>query len=232
MTVCQLRTLLILSLMCIAAISDAAAKDNRNKNHHSRWEAAIHRFEEADRKTPQPRDGVLFVGSSSIRLWNLKKSFPRLEAINHGFGGSEIADTIHFVDRIVWPFTPRVVVFYAGDNDIAGGNSAEETAKDFKTFSTQIHEQLPDTQLIYIAIKPSIARWSLSKEMSKANAAIAEQCRLDDKRIFLNIWTPMLGDNGLPKPDLFLKDGLHLNAAGYELWTKLTAAELQKISFD
>jgi lysophospholipase L1-like esterase len=232
MNIRQILTLLIPALMWVVTISDAAAEGTRKKNPHSRWEPAIRRFEEADRKNPKPRDGVLFVGSSSIRFWDLKKSFPKLEAINHGFGGSEIADTVHFVDRIVWPFTPRVIVFYAGDNDIAGGNSAEETAKDFKTFSKQLHEQLPDTQLIYVAIKPSIARWSLSKEMSKANAAIAEQCRLDDKRIFLNIWTPMLGDNGQPKPDLFLKDGLHLNAAGYELWTKLTFAELQKLSFD
>ncbi len=228
MNVHQARNLRIILLVYVTVISTTAAEGTRKNNLYSRWEPAINRFEEADRKTPQPRDGVLFAGSSSIRFWDLKKSFPKLEAINHGFGGSKIADTIHFADRIIWPFTPRVIIFYAGDNDIAGGKSAEETAKDFTNFSELLHKNLPDTQLIYIAIKPSIARWSLSDEMSKANSAIAEQCRQENNRSFLNIWTPMLGDNGLPNPDLFLKDGLHLNETGYKLWTKLTATELQK----
>jgi len=202
----------------------------QNTEPHARWEAAIRRFEKADTDERRPRDAVLFVGSSSIRMWNLKESFPGLPSINHGFGGSQIDNSIHFADRIVWPFKPRVIVFYAGDNDIAAGKSAAQVVQDYATFSTMVHEHLPDTSMVYVAIKPSIARWELSKEMAVANAEIAKRCESDDQRVFLNIWDPMLGDYGTPMKGLFLKDGLHLNAKGYGIWNDLLKIELRKLN--
>ena len=219
--------LLLISVNVLLIQSTASGRDvETKKNPHALWEKAIAAFENADQNDRRPRDGILFVGSSSIRLWDLEHSFPDLSTINHGFGGSEIADTIHFADRIVWPFSPRVIVLYAGDNDIAGGQSAQDTTEDFKTFSKQVNERLPNTRLIFIAIKPSIRRWALADEIKRANGAIADICDQDDKRVFLDIWTPMLGDDGRPRPDLFVKDGLHLNEAGYQLWTELLSAEL------
>ena len=218
--------LLFIGLLATVVVADDAAK----KNSHARWEKSILRLEQADRDNPRPRRGVLFVGSSSIRFWQLESSFPDLPVINHGFGGSQIADTIHFADRIVWPFDPKVIVFYAGDNDIAVGKSAETVANDFAAFSAMVHEKLPDTHLIYIAIKPSIARWGLAGEMKIANGNIAAQCAVDEKRTFLDIWQPMLGADGKPKADLFIKDGLHLNTAGYELWIWLVNAELARLN--
>jgi len=97
----------------------------------SRWEDAIRAFESADRGSPPPKHAVLFVGSSSIRMWDLAKGFPRRRVINRGFGGSQIADSTEFAARIIIPHAPRVVVLYAGDNDIAGGKSAEIVARDF-----------------------------------------------------------------------------------------------------
>lgn len=221
----HLRTIML--LIALAATATVTAQEAADSNPHARWEKAIQRFEEADLDDPRPREGVLFVGSSSIRFWNLKKWFPDQRVINHGFGGSQIDDTIHFADRIVWPFAPKTIVFYAGDNDIAAGKSAETVTEDFQTFSRLIHEQLPETELIYIAIKPSLARWKLSDEMKKANDAIAKQCAEEEQRRFLDIWPPMLGEDGRPRKDLFIKDGLHLNGAGYELWSQMVAAELE-----
>lgn len=229
MIVCRTILLIAAASIAVGAVPQCAGEDAEKKNPHARWERAISRFEDADLDDPRPRQGVLFVGSSSIRFWPLARSFPDLPVVGHGFGGSQIDDTIHFADRIVWPFEPKVIVFYAGDNDVAAGKSARVVADDFKTFSALVHQHLPDTHLIYIAIKPSIARWSLAEKMKQANAAIAQQCDKDDQRTFLDVWTPMLTDDGQPDPMLFVKDGLHLNKSGYQLWNELVIKELSKL---
>lgn len=224
----RLFTMLTLAAIFISGGSESLRGEEIDR--HARWESAIRRFEEADQEERRPRDAVLFVGSSSIRMWDLEKSFPGLPAINHGFGGSQIDNSIHFADRIIWPFRPRVIVFYAGDNDIAAGKSAVRVARDYATFSKRVHEHLPETSMVYVAIKPSIARWNLAEEMVVANAAIEKQCEADNQRVFLNIWDPMLGDFGTPMKDLFVKDGLHLNTKGYQIWNDLLKVELRKLN--
>lgn len=190
-----------------------------------KWDAAMKAFEEADAKSPTPRGGTVFVGSSSIRLWKLDQSFPNSGYLNRGFGGSEIADSIEHIETLVLKHKPRVVVMYAGDNDIAKKKSPETVANDFATFAARLHESLPQTKLFYIAVKPSIKRWNLITEVNAANALIANKCASDPNLIFVDIATPMLGDDGKPRPELFVEDGLHMSPAGYEIWT---AALLEK----
>ena len=163
---------------------------------------------------------VLFIGSSSIRAWNLTKWFPEHATINHGFGGSEVSDSLQFFDRIVKPLKPSMILMYAGDNDIAKGKTADVVHVDFQSFARRVKTDLgPETKLAFIAIKPSLKRWALSGEMSKANAQIAEDCAKDDQLEYVDIWNPMLGKDGKPMPDLFIKDGLHLSDKGYAMWT-------------
>lgn len=192
----------------------------------ARWEKAISAFEKQDEKSPPPQGAILFVGSSSIRLWDLKESFPHHTTINRGFGGSEIADSVHFADRLILKHRPSTVVFYAGDNDIAKGKSPEQVAKDFASFVKVLHEELPQTKIVYIAIKPSIKRWNLSDTMQKANQLIQAQCKKSDQLVFVDVFPPMLGEDGKPRPELFIKDGLHLNKQGYQVWTKLILPHL------
>jgi lysophospholipase L1-like esterase len=196
------------------------------ENPSSKWEPAIQKFVEQDKASAPPENGVLFVGSSSIRLWDLEKSFPEKNYLNRGFGGSQIADSIAFVDQLVLKHQPKVVLMYAGDNDIAAGKSAQTVAQDFKTFQMKVNAKLPDTKIMYIAIKPSIKRWDMYPKMSAANQLIAEYCKTDDRLTYLDIASPMLGEDGTPKPGLFAKDGLHLNEAGYEVWTSVVAPHL------
>ncbi len=192
----------------------------------SRWEPAIRKFEEQDRRMPPAKGGVLFVGSSSIRFWDLEKYFPELEPLNRGFGGSQVADSVYFADRIVLPYEPRVIVMYAGDNDIAGGKSPCEVHKDFLTFIRIVHEKLPETRIVYVAIKPSIRRWKLVHKMRAANALILATCVEDERLEFVDIDTPMISEDGQPRPELFIQDGLHLSDAGYELWSGLVRPHL------
>ncbi|MCB9769303.1 MAG: hypothetical protein H6751_13210 [Candidatus Omnitrophica bacterium] len=194
----------------------------------SRWEDEIQFFEQTDKENPPPQNGILFIGSSSIRFWDVDAFFPNLPVINRGFGGSQIADSIHFADRILIPYHPKTVVFYAGDNDIAAGKSAEQVLEDYKTFAGIVRKNLPETRLIYIAIKPSLSRWNLVDEMRKANDLIEKEASQDNHQIFIDIDAPMIGEDGKPKKELFLEDGLHLNNKGYEIWSDLVREHLSE----
>ena len=195
----------------------------------SRWEKYIARFQAADKKQMPPPGGILFIGSSSIRMWKtLKQDFPGLPVINRGFGGSQIADSNHFAGRIVYPYKPRQIVLYAGDNDVAAGKSPETVLADFQQFVKTVHGKLPKARVSFIAIKPSLSRWKLSGKMARANSLVSDACGKDKRLDYIDIWQPMLGDDGRPKPDLFLGDGLHLNAKGYALWTSIVKPHLAK----
>lgn len=196
------------------------------QNPSAKWESAIQKFEQQDEQAPPAKGGILFVGSSSIRLWDLDESFPDKDYINRGFGGSQIADSIAYLDQLVLKHRPKVVLMYAGDNDIAAGKSAETVAKDFKTFQQKVHAELPGTRIMYIAIKPSLKRWDMYPKMADANDRIAKQCASHHLLTYLDIATPMIGDDGKPKPSLFAKDGLHLNKAGYQVWTQVVTPHL------
>ncbi len=217
-------TFLILFLLSqvFPAISADSSRDP------TRWQADIDAFIALDESEP-PRPGrIVFVGSSSIRLWNLQKSFPELSCLNRGFGGSEIADSTHYFTELVGKHKPPIVVFYAGDNDVANGNSAEQVHADFRAFTEKFKADLPGSQLLYIAIKPSIARWNMAETMQAANAMIAADCAADEQLTFVDVWPVMLGDKGQPNPDLFLEDGLHMNDKGYVLWAELLGPHLKK----
>lgn len=215
------KAFLCLALLGFANDTDAAADAPAAKPNFEKWEASIRRFEVQDKESPQPKMANLFVGSSSIRMWKLNQSFPKIKTINRGFGGSEIADSIHFADRIILKHQPAVVLLYAGDNDISHGKSAETVTTDFQKFVSTIRKELPDVEIAFIAIKPSIKRWNLAAEIRKANTAIASICGKDDHLTYVDIFKPMLGDDGKPRPELFLKDGLHLNEEGYQLWASI-----------
>ncbi|MEK6237251.1 MAG: SGNH/GDSL hydrolase family protein [Planctomycetales bacterium] len=185
-----------------------------------RWEKTIAKFEEGDRSEPPPRDAVLFIGSSSIRGWKLEKYFPDRKVINRGFGGSHIADSVQFTERIVWPYEPKTIVLYAGDNDVASGKTPDRVLRDFREFVGKTHRKLPRARILFISIKPSIKRWNLAGPMRAANALIRKEAARDKRVEYVDVFAPMLNDEGTPRKELFAKDGLHLNHEGYLLWTK------------
>lgn len=216
---------LFLALMVNGA--EAATEEREPECRPKRWTEAIQKFKQADNAKPPKPGGVVFVGSSSIRLWDLEKCFPKKQFINRGFGGSEICDSVHYFDTLVARHQPKIVVLYAGDNDVAGGKKSGQVVRDFRAFDAKLKESLPASRLIYIAIKPSLSRWNLSDEMNRANQLIASLCNKEPKRLtFLDIWKPMLGPDGKPRKELFQDDGLHLDDKGYELWTSLLQEQL------
>jgi len=185
------------------------------------YEEAIGNFLEEDQANPPEPGGILFLGSSSIRMWDLEKWFPEMNTLNRGYGGSYISDSIYYADRILLPYRPRTVVFYAGDNDLAAGKDPKEVFADYKEMASIISEKLPKTEFIFIAIKPSIARFNLIEDIRWVNRKIMESCRGNPHLHFLDIDGPMLGDDGKPDPSLFLEDGLHMNEEGYRIWSSM-----------
>ncbi len=212
---------LLLALLALALAPFASAAPEK-------WAAAIDKFTTADKTNPPPRDAVVFVGSSSIVKWTtLEKDFAGHKVINRGFGGSELYDSVYYVDRIVIPYAPRTVVVYAGDNDLKAGKTPEKVLADFKAFVAKIHAALPKTRIVYIAVKPSPSRWNIKDLGIKTNALIAAECAKDSRLRFADIWDPMLNEKGEPRPELFVKDMLHLSPAGYEVWQPVVAAALK-----
>jgi len=185
-----------------------------------RFEADFRVFDSWDGQNAVPCDPIVFVGSSSIRMWPTAESFPNLPIINRGFGGSHISDVNHYVDRAVLTYRPRIVVFYAGDNDIADGKSPDRVLRDFQEFVHAVHRRRPDAKIVYLPIKPSRLRWAKWPQMRAANELIEEFIRHDERLSYVDTATLLLAPDGRPNPAYFLEDGLHLNAAGYEIWSK------------
>ena len=184
-----------------------------------RFESNVVAFETADKTSPPPKGEIVFVGSSTIQRWDTARYFPDLKIINRGISGSELVDALRYVDRIVLPYQPRLIVVYAGDNDISGGWISEQVAVTFERFTRAVHAKLPQTRILYIAIKPSILRWTQIDRMRSTNAIIRAYCERDDRLAFIDFDTLMLGFDERPRRELFVEDGLHLSPQGYQLWT-------------
>ena len=194
----------------------------------NKWEKDIRNFEEWDSKNTFASNAVLFVGSSSINLWATRECFPGFAVINRGFGGSQISDVNYFAHRIVLPYKPKVIVFYAGDNDIAAGKNPKRVFDDFRKFVKLIHNRLPKTHIIFISIKPSLSRWSFWPLMKETNLMVKELSDKDRRVTFADVGSVLLGRDGKPNTKLYVNDNLHLNGKGYEAWTKLLRPMIEK----
>jgi lysophospholipase L1-like esterase len=196
-------------------------------NTFEKFEQDIQKFEIADRAQAAPTNAILFVGSSSIRLWtNLTETFPKKKIIQRGFGGSTMADALHFADRIILPYKPKEIFVYEGDNDLAAGKAPEAVAAEFRQLVGKIHAKLPKTQVWFISVKPSPSRAHLAAKAMALNAEIEWWTRAQKRVGYIDIWNPMLGKDGKPRPELFVDDKLHLNAEGYAVWTKVIGKKL------
>ncbi len=213
------KKLCLLVLLCCASVLNGQHRPP-TENPAAKWEKTIREFEDWDRKNSYPSGALLFVGSSSIRGWPTRESFGELPVINRGFGGSQISEVNFFADRIVLPYAPKVIAFYAGDNDVAKGKSPKRVFDDYRKLVKIVHGKLPRTRIIFVSIKPSGSRWKLWPVMAEANKMIEDFSGTDRRLSYFDSATPLLKDDGKPDDKLFLKDKLHLNAAGYRIWTK------------
>lgn len=210
---------LLLAFASVAAHADAPVEPFADD---------IARFVAADRAAMPAPGGVVFVGSSSIRLWDtLERDFPFVHIVKRGFGGSTLADAVRYADRIVIPYSPSLVVLYAGDNDLAAGRTAQQVFDDYVAFVARVRRDRPAQKIAFIAIKPSPARAALTDVARAANAQIRRYAERHEGLVFIDVFTPMLGPDGAPRAELYGPDRLHLNADGYALWRGLIESVLR-----
>jgi lysophospholipase L1-like esterase len=204
------------TIVLIAAQSPAPAE---------KWEKEIAAIE--TRIATEAPGGIVFAGSSSIRLWDLKKSFPDWPTVNVGFGGSQIAESTRYYGRIIKPLKPKAIVFYAGDNDIAAKKSAEQVAADYSAFVAAVRADFPAIPIYYLPIKASVKRWNLYAVQSDANLRIKQIIDKDPNQKYVDLVPTLLGADGKPDVALFKDDGLHLNEQGYAKWAAILKAAMK-----
>jgi len=212
-----------------AQVVNASARTTAPKAEvDARWKESLDAFAADDLAHAPESGGVLFVGSSSIRLWSdLEKQFDQQPVvIKRGFGGSRLSDVARYLDQLVLPYRPRLVIVYAGDNDLAEGATPADVAKSFATLVEGVHAVLPETRIAYLSIKPSPLRASLMPAIQETNQRISSYSDSVANLDFIDIYSKMLDAQGQPRPELFLGDRLHLNAEGYAVWRKEIAAHL------
>ena len=186
------------------------------------YESDVRALEAARANRPPVPNPVVFYGSSTLRLWTTMASdLANPRALNLGFGGSTLAACVHFFERLVVPEHPSAVILYAGDNDLGDGGSPDEVASLFSSFTRKLESELGSLPFAFISIKPSPARANILDRIRRANSLIESQISRIAHAFYIDIFDSMLGPDESVRPDLFQPDGLHLNTAGYQLWTKL-----------
>jgi lysophospholipase L1-like esterase len=197
----------------------------------------VQAFLAEDARNQPPPGAIVCLGSSSMRAWHatIRADLAPLSLIPRGFGGSTMYDALRFADRLVVPYRPRAVLLYEGDNDIALKVPPEQVLAAFASFVDTVRGALPDLRIYVISIKPSPSRWELWPGMQEANRLLQAACAADSQLTYIDVASPMLGEDGRPRPDIFLPDMLHLNEAGYAIWREvvrpvLLAGELRRES--
>lgn len=214
----------LLANLAVRAQTPAAAVDP------ARFDADIAAFEAADLVSSPPARAVLFVGSSSIRYWDVAAAFPRLRTIRRGYGGSHVSDTIHFADRLIVRYRPALVVFYAGDADVAAGKSAATIAADTATLVALVHTRLPGTPMVVIGTKPSPLHWPHMTTIREANRLVQEALSTDRLATYVDAEAALLGADGQPRADFYTDNRLNLNTRGYQAWTTAVRAPIDRLA--
>jgi lysophospholipase L1-like esterase len=192
-----------------------------------RWEKAIQAFEEADKASLPPKGAILFIGASSTRRWTtLAQDFPEYQVINRGFGGSHLTDCVAFIDHIVIPYRPNLIVLQAGGNDINAGKPPERVLADFKAFVARVRAELPETRIAFVSLNPAPVRWEQAERQKAANQLIKDEILAGKNLDYIELWDQFLGPDGKPREDLFVEDRLHNNAAGYKIRAEVVRPHL------
>lgn len=194
-----------------------------------RFENEIKAYEAKDKVKPIKPGETLFVGSSTFRLWsNLEKQFQNEHAVNRAFGGATIDEINHYANRIVIPYKPSRIVFYAGTNDLAVGDSAKDVYNDFLEFERIVHKALPNTKIYFVSVNPGPSRVKLQKLYDETNRLISAEARRSHKFRFVDIRPVMYDSSGKLKEQLFGFDRLHMNKAGQDLWEPIIKGALAR----
>ncbi len=188
-------------------------------------------FKKQDSIAAPPKQAILFVGSSSFTKWtDVQNYFPQFTIVNRGFGGSSIPDVIRYADDIIFPYMPKQIVIYCGENDLAASDTVtgKMVYQRFVQLFNIIRNKMPAVPVAFISLKPSPSRWHLNNKMVEANTLIKKYFRKKKKTGFIDVYHKMLRTDGTPIKEIFIEDNLHMNAKGYAIWQKIIEPYLKK----
>jgi len=204
-----MKKILVLLLLASSSVMGQYAFENEIRN-----------YEKQDSISLPKKGQILFIGSSSFRIWKtFSTDLAGISAINRGFGGSTMTDALYYFDRMVVKYAPSTVVVYEGDNDLAKGKSPEELAKEYEDFSNRLKKALPKTKLVYLAVRPSLSRIAIVDKQKQFNGWLEKYCKSQKGRFFLDMHSPFYLPDGTLMPDIFVTDRLHLNEKGYQIFS-------------
>ncbi len=209
----SIRTPIFIFLLFISSISFAQSDPHRFEND-------IQQYEQEDKLNGYQPESVLFIGSSSFRLWKtMSDDLAPVPVVNRGFGGSTIPDVLYFANRLILPHQPKIIVFYCGENDLSSDDlSVKGGVHNFKDFHKYLKKNLPEARLYFISIKPSVRREALWPKFQEANKSLEKYISRQKNYYFVDVSTSMLDADGKVLQDIFLDDNLHMNAKGYAIW--------------
>jgi len=211
----------VVGLLIVLAVGFFLDWQRRVKEDPAAFEREILAFEESDAEAFPTPGGIVFTGSSSIRFWTtLAEDMAPLPVIRRGFGGAHMEHVIHNAPRVVIPYAPRAVVVFVGGNDIGAGKSAEHVIGQYRRFLDLMHAELPGADVWILSMKPSKLRWSAWGEMQQVDVALRGFAAEDPRVHFVETGRTLLAPDGEPD-DVYVFDGLHLNAEGYRRWTAI-----------
>lgn len=191
-----------------------------NAQEPARFEKEIRAFEIKDSLNAPRAHAVLFIGSSSIRRWDsLNTYFKGRYVVNRGFGGSHASDLLFYFKRIMaaWK-SPRQIVIYEGDNDIAAGKNVDTVFKQLVSIAKLARTMFPSATLTFLAVKPCPARWKYRKEIEYLNDQLKAFALSEKMLQFVDVYSPVLNEYGRPTPAFFVADSVHMTAKGYQAW--------------
>lgn len=209
----------IVGILAIALPLSVAAQEPAPRDP-LRFEETIQAFEAEDAMNAPPENAIVITGSSSITRWHprIVEDLAPLTIIPRGFGGSEMSDVLHYVDRVLIAYEPRAVVIYEGDNDTGRGRTAETIVGEFQQIVARIHEELPETRIHVLSVKPSVLRWGVWPEAQRTSRMLRDIAASDDLMYYVDVATPLLQPNGEVMTDIFVEDNLHFNDKGTDIW--------------
>jgi lysophospholipase L1-like esterase len=223
--------LTLLGIILLSGCQNTSLKDYQGSfdPDPERFAEAIAAYEASDRESMPPEGAILATGSSSMRMWQnrIHEDLAGLTVIPRGFGGSHFSDVIYYAERIIFPYNPRAILIYEGDNDTSHGKSAETVLADMKFLIDYCRSELPDVRFYIISVKPSVAREAIWPIALEANSLMKDYCDSADGVTYIDVAAPLLGEDGSARDDIFIKDMLHLNQKGYDIWADAIAPVLQ-----
>lgn len=204
--------------LCCCAVAATAAGQTPSSPAAERFEKQVLAYEAADRATPPPAGAILLAGDSQFFRWKtLTEDLPGYTIVNRGIDSFQTSDLLHYADRLVIPYRPRLIVLHVGGNDVNNGKSGDRILDDFKAFVAKVRAALPGVPIAFSGITPGPGRWDQADRRKAANAAIAAYIATQPGLHFIDLWDAMLTADGMPREDLWVEDRIHPNQAGYRI---------------